>query len=93
MKRLVKAHSDEAFSSSELGFVEEVITPKHKGRVHFQATSWPARLYPGNFHTVLLPGETVAVVGRDGITLLVIPVQSVLPVGFPVTVPMPDMSI
>ncbi|MGJ3245293.1 MAG: NfeD family protein [Elainellaceae cyanobacterium] len=89
MMRVLKSQLIEAFPNSEPGTVEETITPNHGGRVHFQATSWPARLYPGNVHTVLLPGESVAVVDREGITLLVTPMQSILPVGFPVTVPMP----
>ncbi|MGJ3250410.1 MAG: NfeD family protein [Elainellaceae cyanobacterium] len=88
MMRVLKSQPIEAFPNSEPAIVEDAITPNHAGRVHFQATSWPARLYPSTIYTVLLPGESVAVVDRDGITLLVTPLQSVLPTGFPVTAPM-----
>lgn len=63
----------EAFPTSDVGWVEVTITPKRAGRVHFQATSWPARLHPQHPQTILQPGDRVEVLDRDGITLWVIP--------------------
>lgn len=93
MTRVVTAPFTEPFSRSTSGTVEAMISLNHAGRVHFQATSWPARLCSRHLHAVLLPGDPVAVVGRDGITLLVTPVQSALPLGFPATVPLPSGAV
>ncbi len=53
--------------------VDQVIEPGRTGRVHFQASWWPARC---NQNITLVPGETVYVVGHDNITLLVEPVHA-----------------
>lgn len=60
------------FSSRGKGVVEETITPEKPGRVRYQATSWPARLYH-DAPVTLLPKDPVYVVGRQGLTLLVVP--------------------
>jgi len=44
------------------------------GRVKFAATYWPAKFYQPSRPLTVLPGEPVVVVGRQGITLLVMPV-------------------
>ncbi|WP_225889470.1 NfeD family protein [Halomicronema hongdechloris] len=49
------------------------MTPADRGRVRFQASYWPARLFNGSRWPALAPGEPVEVVGRDGITLLIKP--------------------
>lgn len=55
------------------GKVEQIITETQSGRVNFQATYWPARLYNPEHEVNLLPNTPVTVIGRQGITLLVIP--------------------
>lgn len=57
----------------EIGIVDEAITANTRGRVYFDATYWPARLYDASQYEKLQPSETVYVVGRQGLTLLVIP--------------------
>ena len=52
--------------------VEEEIRPHSVGRIHFQATSWPARCKQ---EVILVPGQTVRVVGIDNITQLVEPLE------------------
>ncbi len=52
--------------------VEEEIRPHSVGRIHFQATSWPARCQQ---EVILVPGQTVRVVGIDNITQLVEPLE------------------
>lgn len=47
------------------------IAPNHPGRVEFQATSWAARLYQSDSYSTVLADHWVAVVGREGNTLLV----------------------
>lgn len=66
----------EWLASVELGEVEQAITPHHRGRVRFMATSWFARVYQPNGQTEVLPGTTVRVIGRRGLTLLVMPVEN-----------------
>ena len=56
------------------GIVEEIISKSQPGRVNFQATYWPARLYNPEQEVTLLPNTPVTVIGREGITLLVFPV-------------------
>ncbi|NET32063.1 MAG: hypothetical protein F6K19_08675 [Cyanothece sp. SIO1E1] len=58
------------------GKVERTITPRQPGRVYFQATYWPARFYQPNCQVTVCPGEPVKVVGRDGLTLLIVPVDN-----------------
>ena len=55
--------------------VERTISGYYAGRVYFQATYWPARLKKPEFSDRLLPGTRVQVLGREGLTLLVAPVQ------------------
>lgn len=57
------------------GIIEQIITESQPGRVNFQATYWPARLYYPEQEVTLLPNTPVTVVGRQGITLLVVPVE------------------
>ncbi|MGB5962626.1 MAG: NfeD family protein [Coleofasciculaceae cyanobacterium] len=59
------------------GIIEEIITESQPGRVNFQATYWPARLYNSEQKVTLLPNTSVNIIGREGITLLVVPVSEV----------------
>jgi membrane protein implicated in regulation of membrane protease activity len=61
------------FTYSGLGAVESTIAPTQTGRVHYQATHWPARLANPRCTQTLNPGDVVQVVGRQGLTLLVQP--------------------
>jgi membrane protein implicated in regulation of membrane protease activity len=61
--------------SQQQGIVKRAITPQHSGRVYFQATYWPARLLSTVACEGLQPGDPVEVVGREGLTLLVQPLQ------------------
>ncbi len=65
----------EWFAYVELGEVEQAITPHQRGRVRCMATSWFARLYQPNGQTEVLPGTTVKAIGRQGLTLLVMPID------------------
>ncbi|MEB3339537.1 NfeD family protein [Okeania sp.] len=60
------------FSKPQPGVVEEKITSDEPGRVKYKTTYWPAMLFRDDSMT-LAPGQEVAVVGRQGITLLVRP--------------------
>lgn len=62
------------FPSRGNGTVEQTITSEKAGRVKYQATYWPARLYR-NEPVTLEPNDKVYVVGRQGLTLLVVPVR------------------
>lgn len=66
----------ERFSAPFKGQVESEVGMFHQGRVRFQATSWFAQLYPDSDMT-LHPGEWVNVIGRQGLTLLVVPINQV----------------
>jgi hypothetical protein len=65
------------FSQPGTGKVERMISSTQPGRVEFQATYWPARLYHPEHEVTLVPDDPVTVVGRQGITLLVVPVSEV----------------
>ena len=68
----------EWFSCPQLGKVEQTITPSQQGRIRFMATFWFARLYRPNAHNQieLLPGTTVKILGRQGLTLIIVPLGS-----------------
>ncbi|MEM6837306.1 MAG: NfeD family protein [Cyanobacteria bacterium P01_C01_bin.120] len=57
------------------GIVQQAIAPPYAGRVYFRATYWPARLSQTAKLDKLQPGAPVEVVGRDGLTLLVKPLN------------------
>jgi membrane protein implicated in regulation of membrane protease activity len=55
--------------------VEQQITTTQPGRVKHQGTYWPAELYQPDRPIIILPGNTVSIVGIQGITLLVVPIE------------------
>ena len=55
------------------GIVEKAITRDRPGRVKFKNSYWPARLHQPDSPTEILPGQLVKVIGREGITLLILP--------------------
>ena len=70
-----------SYPNSREGKVEKTITPNSSsitpspsdGRVKYYGASWPARFYPAGIRRTVFPYETVKIVGREGIYLLVIP--------------------
>lgn len=62
----------EIFDQPIISTVDQAITPQQRGRIKFMATYWFARFYDPCCQRSALPGTTVVVVGRTGITLLVI---------------------
>lgn len=73
MKAAFVTYEVKIFSEVGTGIVEETITPKYPGRVKYRATYWPAQFYNQQEQMTLLPDAPVTVVGRQGITLLVVP--------------------
>ena len=65
--------NSDLFPFNGTGKVEQTITHKHSGRVYFQSTYWPARLHDTASQFKMVPGEAIKIVGRQGLTLLVIP--------------------
>ena len=67
--------TEKIFSNQGWGKVVKTITSNTNGRVRFQATDWPAKLYLAKtqkqFH--ITPNHKVKIVGREGLTLLVVP--------------------
>jgi membrane protein implicated in regulation of membrane protease activity len=63
----------EFFSTPALGIVEKVIAPNQPGRVKYQASYWPAKLDQTAAATAIESNQSVLVIGRQGITLLVRP--------------------
>lgn len=73
---LFAADKIELFPEPLPGIVEEAIAVNNPGRVKFQYTYWPARLYRVEGEIVLYPDQFVIVIGRQGLTLLVIPTNN-----------------
>ena len=61
------------FPQLSTGTVEQTISSTQPGRVKFQATYWPAQFYQSDYKETLSPNDLVAIVGRQGLNLLVIP--------------------
>lgn len=57
------------------GTVEKAIAPNQRGRVKAMGSYWPAKFYRADSLDQLLPGQSVLVVAREGITLLVMPLS------------------
>lgn len=74
MSLIITPETIEFFTQAEIGEVEQTITLYKRGRVASMATSWFAWFYDPNGQTEALPGTIVQVIGRQGLTLLVIPV-------------------
>jgi membrane protein implicated in regulation of membrane protease activity len=70
-------HTVELFKEPKTARVERTITARLKGRVFFEGTYWPARVYEtaeglvGDY--ALDVSSWVTVIGRQGLTLLVVP--------------------
>jgi|GEM_PF-4182315 len=63
-----------------LGEVLEMITPHQKGWIKFEGSYWSASFYKPELIETIAPGEKVTVLGREGNTLLVMPIGYVEPV-------------
>jgi len=66
----------ELFKEPKLGRVERPITAHQRGRVFCEGSYWPARRYDhwgSTISDVLEATTMVTVVGRQGLTLLVVP--------------------
>jgi membrane-bound ClpP family serine protease len=59
-------------NSTHYGVVDKAIAPHQPGRIRFQGTYWKAALADPNCKRIEV-GQTVQVVGMQGITLLVVP--------------------
>ncbi|NJL40854.1 MAG: hypothetical protein HC840_27475 [Leptolyngbyaceae cyanobacterium RM2_2_4] len=79
MKSSQDSQSITLFSKPETGKVEKTITSSESGRVKFQGSYWPAQFYYPSSHLSVNPDEVVTIVGRQGITLLIVPEGSPLP--------------
>jgi len=61
------------FPSAKIGTVSESISADRPGRVWCSGTYWPARLCVNDYPAALKPKAQVTVIGKEGITLLVVP--------------------
>ncbi len=73
MSLTVASETLEFFTHAAIAEVEETITLHQRGRVRFEATDWFARFYNPQGPVESLPGTCVKVIGREGLTLLVVP--------------------
>lgn len=74
MSLTVAPDTIEFFAQAAIGQVEQPITQHQRGRVKFMATTWFARFYQPTAQTQALAGTRVKVIGREGLTLLVVAV-------------------
>jgi len=63
----------ESFNQPNIAIVEETITKDKRGRVKFMGTYWFARFLDTSYDDEALLNTIVKVVGREGLTLIVIP--------------------
>ena len=61
--------------TSGVASVEQLIMPDSPGRVLFQGTSWFARLMDTSYQLPVSPGQSVYVIERRGLVLLVEPLS------------------
>lgn len=58
--------------------VVEAVPAWDRGRVKFNGTRYPARLYEPNCTATLLPEQPALVIGRKGNTLIIMPLHCLL---------------
>lgn len=64
------------FAQPGIGEVVQAISANRRGRVKFRASFWPAKFYlQSQADERALPLDQVIIVGIDGITLLVMPID------------------
>lgn len=63
----------EFFKQPGTARVEREITSVQRGRVYYEGTYWPAQLYRVEYSGTLAIASSVIVIGRQGLTLLVLP--------------------
>ena len=74
--------TEKTFDSPENGTVIKEIRANQDGRVDYDATTWPAKLYPTKGNQDALPvGEKVRIVAQEGTTLWVMPEHQVFEQG------------
>lgn len=73
-------HTVELFKAQKTARVEHAITSQVRGRVFYEGTYWPARVYQVADAAIadyaLDVSSWVTVIGRQGLTLLVVPIMS-----------------
>ena len=72
LKALLGKSEPESFKGT--GKVERTIAHDQSGRVYFQATYWPAKFCNSACQLKAFPGESIKIIGRQGLTLLVSPI-------------------
>lgn len=75
MSLILFPNKTKLFSVIGIGKVTETISNQQSGRVRFQATYWNARFPQTKNWNQILPGQEIKVIGRQGLTLLVIPLS------------------
>ncbi|HSM81679.1 MAG TPA: NfeD family protein [Nodosilinea sp.] len=68
-------HTLELFDTPKAARVDRPINAQREGRVFYEGSYWPARVYEGVLDAsfALAPSSWVSVVGRYGLTLLIAP--------------------
>jgi membrane protein implicated in regulation of membrane protease activity len=74
MRAFLLKRKTEKFPEPMIGVVEQAIATNQTGRVKVLGTSWPAKFHQVETSIVILPDEEVYIIGRCGLTMLVIPV-------------------
>ncbi|MBW4465587.1 MAG: NfeD family protein [Pegethrix bostrychoides GSE-TBD4-15B] len=63
----------ELFSSPHEGIIDRPIVAHQPGRVKAMGSIWNARFYQIERQIVIAVGDRVLIVGRQGLTLLIVP--------------------
>jgi len=79
MSLIIFPNKTEYFPVTGIGKVSKTVSTQCIGQVRFQATYWRACLHRAKNCTQILPGQEIKVIGRKGLTLIVIPLEVNLP--------------
>lgn len=74
----MKSSAFEMFPQGIPGIVVKPIAILQPGQIKFQGQYWRAQLHEFSCHATLLPDQPVLAVGRENITLIVIPMHCIL---------------
>lgn len=65
-----------SFDTPASGLVDKAVVGDVPGRIRYNGTTWFARPHPSQLNLTFAEGERVLILGRQGNTLLICPIEA-----------------
>jgi membrane protein implicated in regulation of membrane protease activity len=73
LNTLLLAQNPKMLRQPVQGIVQQAIAPDQPGRITYQGSYWPAKFFQPDHQAIIAAGDSATIIGRLGITLLVVP--------------------